>query len=175
MENFVPPEKTREFIGYTEGTSVKRYWEVSAEIVPSDIRLEVAGFVKGNSFGHFSKRPPVYLVMSMVGMLYEPLRNGICHGGKGKVDLGVFIGEQGVCCGHRDGGEYFKNPEIKRIWEASIPVPSTTAEKFDVGNYSSCGGCGNDMIYKLSHLLEVDCEKGILFCSKLFGTWDEYR
>jgi hypothetical protein len=92
----------------------------------------------------------------------EGIKNAIAHGPKEKefFEYGLFLGDEGICQGFRDFGDYFKSEEIKKIWENKISRESTNKSSF------SGKGIGNEAMYELSDLIEVDIEKGILYCTQ---------
>jgi hypothetical protein len=82
-----------------------------------------------------------------------------------KLLIGYFFGNSGIGYGFQDGGEFFKNPEIKKQIENKVLF-----KKFDKnsrGKENNCN-CGfNDYIYSYSDFLEVDTEKGIFYVAQL--------
>lgn len=92
----------------------------------------------------------------------EGITNAIAHGSEktDKVIYGLFLGDKGICQGFRDFGDYFKLKEIKQKWENKIPIPSTKNSNF------SGYGVGDKIIYSLSDFINIDIEKGILYCGQ---------
>lgn len=90
----------------------------------------------------------------------EMLENCFNHGPKNKdVGFGLFLGEKGTCYGFCDGGDYFKDSKIKEQYENKIEIT-----KFDTSE-ENCQQSGvNSHIYSFSDMIEVDSEKGILYC-----------
>ena len=97
-------------------------------------------------------------------IVLEPLRNALDHGSKdgGLVTIGLFLGPEGVCLGFRDQGDYFKLQETKKIFE-SRTLPENRGEK---QSQLSGFGIGVGIMYNSADDIEVDAEKGILYCVK---------
>ncbi len=73
---------------------------------------------------------------------------------------GSFFGLKGVCYGFQDGGEFFKSSEIKKQLENKILF-----EKFNLSSRGdNCHSGFNQHIFPDSDFIEVDSEKGILYC-----------
>lgn len=89
---------------------------------------------------------------------WEALCNCLHHGPEDKdIWFGLFLGEKGVCYGFHDGGDYFLNEDIKNQYENKKPI------KIFGKNTSHQVGV-NFCIYPNSDMIEVDLEKGILYC-----------
>lgn len=101
---------------------------------------------------------------SMGMLILEPLRNALDHGSKegDAVTIGLFLGPEGICLGFKDQGDYFKSEEIKTLFE-SRTLPEKRGEK---QSYLSGAGLGVGITYKSADIIEVDTEKGILYCVK---------
>lgn len=98
-------------------------------------------------------------------VISEAINNGIIHGSKNKdfMDFGLFLGTKGVCYGFRDKGNYFKDEKIKEKWENKIALTEFGKGLEGFGNYGCKVGV-NEIIYECSDIIEVDTEKGILYC-----------
>jgi hypothetical protein len=76
---------------------------------------------------------------------------------------GFFFGSKGICYGFQDGGNFFKNKEIKYQIENKINF-----NDFNKNPRGDCCNSGfNDHIFPCSDFIEVDSEKGILYCVQL--------
>jgi hypothetical protein len=92
----------------------------------------------------------------------EAMKNCYHHGPKDKEILfGLFFGDKGVCYGFSDGGNYFKDKEIKYLWENKIEI---TEFDQNTPNNFRCGV--NRFIFPDSDIIEVDIEKGILYLAQ---------
>ena len=97
-------------------------------------------------------------------VLGEAFKNWVDHGQEGlNLMMGLFLGNLGICYGLCDGGDFFKNPEIKNQLENKIP--------FKVFDDSARGDTRNKgfnlNIFPYSDLIEVDAKKGVLYCVQL--------
>ncbi len=94
----------------------------------------------------------------------ECFNNWIEHSlGNSNLFTGLFLGDKGVCYGFNDGGDFFKNPNIKYKIENRILF-----REFDKNPKGDCFNIGfNLYIYPYSDFIEVDLEKGILYCVQL--------
>jgi len=71
---------------------------------------------------------------------------------------GFFFGKKGICYGFKE--EFFKNEYIKNKLENKIPF-----EEFDKNPRERCAHSGfNKHIFPCSDFIEVDSEKGVLYC-----------
>jgi len=71
----------------------------------------------------------------------ELLRNAFIHG-DGKlngVNLSIFLSLEKIVVGCCDGGEYFRDSEIKRKWESGTPVYPSKAKLDEKGEEISGG------------------------------------
>jgi hypothetical protein len=75
--------------------------------------------------------------------------------------FGLYLGSKGVCYGFNDGGDFFKDIEIKNIIENKIPFT-----KFIDLEKDTCQ-CGFIDIYRSSDLLEVDNVTGTIYAVQL--------
>ena len=75
----------------------------------------------------------------------------------------MFFGSEGVCYGFQDGGEFFKNPDIKRQLENKIPFKKFNSDP----RGDTCNSGFNDYIFPYSDFIEVNSDKGILYCVQL--------
>jgi hypothetical protein len=105
------------------------------------------------------KRLAVQLVWNVFG---EAVKNCADHSPNGKnfFSVGFYFGAGGICYGFNDGGDYFKNENIKHQYEHKILIKdfdkNTLENNFQVGV--------NQHIYSYSDFIEVDSKKGILYC-----------
>ncbi len=94
----------------------------------------------------------------------ECIKNCFDHGPENKeINLGLFLGDKGVCCGFHDGGDYFKNKKIKSQYEHKRKITKFDKKTFKI----NCQWGVNGIIFKYSDLIEVDTTLGILYCVKL--------
>jgi len=98
-----------------------------------------------------------------VGIGLDGLRNAKYHGSKpgDSYKHHVFVGRSGVCQGFQDEGDFFKNAEIKDIFENKIPIVefNTKHNGYNIGV--------NSVIYSRSDIIKVDTIEGILYCVNL--------
>ena len=101
-----------------------------------------------------------------VGLLFSKVaKNCIDHSPTGKeiFTIGFFFGNNGVCYGFQDGGLYFKYPEIQHQYENKIKIT-----EFNQSNLEDACQLGvNHYIYPYSDIIEVDIDKGVLYCVQL--------
>ncbi len=96
----------------------------------------------------------------------EAFKNCYDHGPKDKnIITGLFLGNKGICYGFCDGGNYFKNEKIKYQYENKIEVTEFDSKTLKNNINDQCGV--NEFIYPNSDLIEVDSEKGVLYCVQL--------
>ncbi len=97
-------------------------------------------------------------------MVIEPLKNAMSHGAKpgDPIVIGIFLGDDGVCLGFWDGGDYFKSEETKKLFE-SRKKPEQRGKKTCV----SGSHLGVGWIYHYTDIIEVDTETGILYLAQL--------
>ena len=104
---------------------------------------------------------------SFMDLINDAIGNGLCHGKNGMVMVGTFFGTKGACYGFRDFGEYFRRPDIKRIWEkkdhAVIIAMAGKRRNKSVGHASSGARLGVDYILESSYSVEVDTSHGVLY------------
>ncbi len=94
----------------------------------------------------------------------ESLKNCYDHGPKNEsVFFGLFLGNNGMCCGFNDKGDYFKNKNIKYQYENKLEI--TEFDKETLKGNLQCGV--NHYIYLDSDFIEVDIKTGTLFCVQL--------
>jgi hypothetical protein len=100
-------------------------------------------------------------------LLKEGVKNALIHGPSGEVNCGLFLGNKGACFGFRDGGQYFKNLEIKKLWEEKdlfgILLKADPPRNWDgTGPYP-----GIASLFEDSEKIEVDSARGILYCTQM--------
>ena len=94
----------------------------------------------------------------------EALKNCYDHGPKNKeVLFGLFLGDKGVCYGFCDQGGYFKNEKIKNQYENKVEITEFNKRTLKDNHQSGV----NENIFCYSDFIEVDSEKGILYCVQL--------
>jgi hypothetical protein len=111
-------------------------------------------------------------------IFHEALVNAIWHGANNEhpVKTAIFLGEKGVCFGFYDGGDYFKREDIKEIWEAKkrsqIDLNVTHRGKSDgqICANSPMGGGGSYHLFRDSDIIEVDTNRGILYCVRYLSS-----
>jgi len=101
----------------------------------------------------------------VIAVFWEALVNSQKHGSKKGTPFthALFLARKGICQGFRDGGEYFQDARIKKQFESKTPITEFDQET------ENCFRIGvNDHIYPFSDIIEVDDNKGILYCARLF-------
>lgn len=100
-------------------------------------------------------------------LINDAIMNGLCHGNKGMVMTGVFLGKSGACYGFRDFGDYFTRQDVKARWEAKdikgIKTLGGKRIRKERGHASSGAGLGVDYIVESSDRIEVDNNLGVLY------------
>lgn len=100
-------------------------------------------------------------VQKVYNVYGEASKNCINHGSKTEeFSIGLFLGDLGVCYGFKDKGDYFKSEKIKHQYENKIKITEFNSNFFG----ETCHYGINDHIFPNSDLIEVDVEKGILYC-----------
>lgn len=96
----------------------------------------------------------------------EALKNAVVHGSRNQssVQYGLFLGDLGVCYGFRDGGDYFRSEEVKRLFESKTPVTRFQRPTEEFLRLSGWGAGVNKHIYPYSDIIEVDTGEGVLYC-----------
>ena len=104
--------------------------------------------------------------LQFLGLFREGTTNAIAHCPENcsQIAYGLFLGDKGILHGFRNFGDYFKSKEIKQKWESKTPVQSTRESNF------SGYGVGNRIIHDLSDFINVDIQKGILYCGQTHKT-----
>ena len=96
----------------------------------------------------------------------ELFKNWMDHGvDNSNLVTGLFVGSVGVCYGFCDGGDFFKNPEIKLQIETKLSFKKFNDAPREAGANRHHGF--NLHIYPYSDLLEVDTEKGVIYAAQL--------
>lgn len=99
------------------------------------------------------------------GVIGEVFKNWVYHSPENlDLSVGLFFGSKGICYGVCDGGEFFKNPKIKKQLENKINF-----EEFNSNPREDdcCQEGFNAYIFPNSDFIEVDSKKGILYCVQL--------
>jgi len=110
--------------------------------------------------------------MQKILVAWEALQNGYVHNPTRDqpIHYSLIMGSKGVCHGFQDSGDYFKKEETKKIFESKTKIRKRTG--FERG--IDCFRIGvNQYIYKYSDLIEVDIEKGILYCVQLKSSLED--
>lgn len=96
-------------------------------------------------------------------LLNESLRNILVHGPQHlpSYQLGLYLGVDGGCYSFQDWGDFFKDPEVKKLFETRQSI----GEKY-IDRSRPHGGFGVPKIYEESDIIEVDTKNGILFCAQ---------
>jgi len=95
-------------------------------------------------------------------VFFEAVQNAVRHGNRfqGEIEIGWWLGEQGIVCGIKDQGDFFRNPVNAAKAESRIILEHT-------GKYG-CGG-GMEVIYQADGIKVVE---GVLYLMVLKITID---
>ena len=166
MDLFMPGKKILEAICWDKDSH--RQYTVFPYETPEIGLTEYVGLVidqiKSFYYHQFDVKNSDNLSAQIIGTLvFDALTNAQIHGSKKGTPFmhGLFIARKGICHGFKDEGDYFKSPEIKRQYEHKI-----TIRKFDKSAKSHHGIGVNINIFPNSDLIEVDAEKGVLYCAQ---------
>ncbi len=123
-------------------------------------------------FSQTINMPPEKVDYQKVGeVIGDALENGLVHGGREKVVLGLFLGKKGACYGFQDFGDYFKRDEVKRAWEnkdLGFVLKNCRIGDFHVGQAGSGFKIGvGEYIFPNSDRIFVDTNEGILYCVQM--------
>jgi hypothetical protein len=143
-------------------TSLMR--EKQTHLFVSGLSAKLCEFYRINLNDETRKQLGIQQVWEVSG---EMLKNCFDHGPKNKdIFFGLFLGNKGICYGFQDGGDYFKSDKIKYQYENKIEITD-----FDRSTLrANCQSGVNDFIYHFADRIEVDAEKGILYCVQLKET-----
>jgi hypothetical protein len=92
--------------------------------------------------------------------LIEPLKNARFHGNE-SFTVSLYCNSHATVLGVNDGGDYFKQPKVKRIWEAKEPV----LDRHPLQERELGWGAGAEIIYDLADHIHVD--NGTLYVGAL--------
>lgn len=94
----------------------------------------------------------------------EGMKNALEFSPFGRAVYDLNLGKDGICHMFYDGGNYFKDQEIKRRWENKERIVSSRI--INPGMKRSHEGCGagSDFIFDQSDIIEVDTQRGALYC-----------
>lgn len=76
--------------------------------------------------------------------------------------VALYISPQGMATGFYDGGDFYKDPQIKDIFAKKLPIKSSPAEKRNIGHSGSKYGIAD--IQDGTDFLEIDTDQGVLYC-----------
>ncbi|GEM_PF-5975984 len=177
MPDFKPSQRILETI-CSEGNLIRLYTTIPPEIKDADqaqkiIRLVLRGVV--HQISEYYRIPIIRQEISdkiilnsglIVNLLGDIISNSIDHGSMNRfpIEYGLFIGENGICHGVKDGGNFFKSLKIKKDFEEKREQKYTGQ---NLGLTGSGAGFGIGVIYTTSNLIEVDEINGILYATQL--------
>jgi hypothetical protein len=169
MELFKPSKKILEMI-CSDGKSVQRTYE----IYPFGEYKQMDSLLIPYLVGTFDKILEFYELgldwhksrlsrQGISNVITEIFKNWADHSPESDFFTGLFLGDKGVCYGFHDGGDFFKSQEIKYQIENKINF-----DDFNKNPRGSCCNIGfNEYIFPYSDFIEVDSERGILYCVQL--------
>ena len=178
---FLPPKEISDKVGHiSEPSNSKQRLESSTSYHIFTPKTTYHSFVGGMVefiYGFYGvnvfdrNRPGQFdSVLSTANVIKEAISNGMCHGNREAVVLGLFLGKEGACYGFQDFGEYFKRKEVKVAWESrNKDLP------FFRDNHNPpiiVGGCASGMGFGISLIFEnsevyVDNSLGVLYCMQM--------
>ncbi len=110
------------------------------------------------------------MITQKLQLVLEALTNSVAHSLEKSIHYGLFLGDKGVCHGFRDFGDYFKSSIIKQKFENKEEV----AKKDGITKgFSGCHAGVEHYLYPYSDTIEVDTNKGILYCVQLKKSLDK--
>ncbi len=171
---FLPPPDILEVIGMDDNpswrseTSSRTYAMIPRPTSQHAVRCFFSGLTRQVASFYYmgvegGERVDGSTIYSVGG---EMIRNGLEHGPPNQVVVyGLFMGEQGICHGVSDGGDFFKRSDIKQCFESR----QSFLERDLIGGPRTLGmesvGCGvAGGIYGGSDLIRVDTVVGVLYC-----------
>ena len=91
----------------------------------------------------------------------EPLKNANFYSGNDDkpITFGAYMSENGLVTSYNDGGEYFRNQNVKRYWENKEHYH----EKFNGKIHGVGKGLGTRIIYHNADIIYVDASEGTLY------------
>jgi hypothetical protein len=93
----------------------------------------------------------------------ETTKNWLDHSPENlNLTVGLFFGDKGVCYGFNDGGDFFRNHEVKNQLENKIFF-----KEFDQNSRGDTSHVGFSLLYEDADFIEVDSKKGILYLVQL--------
>lgn len=95
----------------------------------------------------------------------ELLKNAYHHGEGNNhlVSLGIFLSPKIVIVGCNDGGSYFKDSEIKKMWEKRIPIESKGFQFDKSHQFISGANIGRRVSYAFTDEIFIDNKLGTFF------------
>jgi len=174
MDLFMPSKKVLETLGWDD-SSYRRY-----NIFPPETsnESELVSYVNGLATEVSMAYQLIFnieednqrineIYNNFILTAFEALKNACVHGSKGRHPFihGVFLGREGICSGFQDQGGFFKRPDVKHRFENKIPLKEFNLEHDGLMAGARAGVSKN--IFPCSDLMEVDKDRGILYCVHL--------
>jgi len=172
MDEFMPSRRVLEKI-CSNSTPVRNYTYFPTNFNPDEMYKTFNPFIAGlihQIAEHYQW--DVNLMENMntqaIVLVVDALSNAVVHGSKNRnpVIMGLFMGENGVCYGFRDSGDFFKSEKTKHILENKLNI-----EEFDKSALASEFECCNlgfkASIYPNVDDIEIDTKKGVFYCVQL--------
>lgn len=98
---------------------------------------------------------------SMYNFVVEPLKNARVHSDSSEpfqIGFWCYTSREGIICAYNDGGNYFKNPEVKKTWEDKINLDKHITNIYGIG----CG-MGRELLFLHGDLIHIDTETATLY------------
>ena len=167
MELYTPSKKILESIDFNN-ESIHQMTTFSTKVPESTITTYMDSFML-LIMAHYNKREidlreKNKFTSDIQNVVMEGLLNAKIHGSKGLTPFShiVLIGDNGVCQGFHDEGNFYKRYDIKTKIENRIIIDEINQD-YTLGTHVGLYA----YIYPKTDLLEVDTDKGILYCSHL--------
>ncbi len=157
---FMPSQRVLDIIGWEERISVRRYTVMPANLPEAGWRGVIGGTLSEIESHYFAMDQ---LETQGIGsVLGDALSNAQEHGSKNGTPFvfGLLMGNSGVCYGFRDEGGYFRRADVKEKFEKKTPL---TERDMDPDAGGARAGV-NTFIFGYTDAIEVDTDKGILYC-----------
>ncbi len=157
---FMPSEKiqrtlTKQFPIYSSYIIMPRTNKIKQEF---QIRKNLTGIIEDiKTFYYLAKKG--FESEQLFSVVLEGMKNSFEHGPSDFpfVIYGSFFGNQAICHGFKDFGDYFKNPETKTKWESMEHIPSKKTKHIHNN--------GTEWILRsMVDYFEVNNLQGVLFC-----------
>jgi hypothetical protein len=171
MDLFKPSYKIMNLISSGKINNFREYNPLIFYEIYKDMKRGFGGQMASGLFSRIQEyykiglEPKRLSIQKVWNVFGEAAKNSVDHSLSGKeiFTIGYYFGDKGVCYGFNDGGDYFKNEKIKHQYENKIRIT-----EFDQSTLEDCSQVGvNSHIYPYSDKIEVDSEKGILYCVQL--------